>query len=106
MITFRHGVTNFKNMTLECCGISSPKASAAAAALMAAAIKAIELRHPSRYDKQQKDGYVRVRCEYNQHTAEIANTVICGFMWLSEQLPDSVQVERISERMMNNAKTP
>lgn len=106
MITFRHGVSNFKNMTLECCGASNPTASAAAAALMAAAIGAIELRNPSRYDKQVKDGYARVKCNYNVYTAEIAMTVICGFNFLAQQMPDSVQVERISERMMNDAKTP
>lgn len=98
MITFRHGVSNFENMVLECSGNASDKASSAASALMAAAIGAIKSRKTPRYVEQVEDGYVKIRCAYNQHTAEVANTVICGFDWLAEQVPDEVKVERISSK--------
>lgn len=98
MITFRHGVSNFENMMLECSGTASDKASAAASALMAAAIGAIKSRKTPRYNEQVKDNYIKICCAYNLNTAEIANTAICGFNWLADLLPDEVRVERISSK--------
>ena len=94
MITFRHGANDFRNLRLECEG----EASVSAAALMAAAERALRLRNTPRLNVEKRDGYTLIRCEYNQHTAEIAMMTICGFEWLAEQMPDEVKVERISSK--------
>jgi len=98
MITFRHGASEFKNLTLEYSGDSYYAVSVAAQAVFNAALKAIQLRNPPRLDIKHGVNYTRIKCEYNQHTAEVALTAICGFEWLAKQCPDEVKVERISNR--------
>lgn len=108
MIRFRHGVSNFENLALICEGHSGVKGEslpcAAASALMAAACEALRRRNPKRLEIETEDGVCRIRCAYDQHTAEIAMTVICGFEWLSEQAPEDVSCERISSREQRKKK--
>lgn len=101
MITFRHGVNQFTTLRMECEGTADGIAYAAAAALMNAAKEALKLRHPPRLEISASPESVRIRCEYNQQTAEIALVTICGFQWLAEQQPDAVKVERISSKYVN-----
>ena len=98
MITFRHGANDFKNLMLECSGEVPAELSASAAALMAAAEQALRLRNTPRLNIETRDKYMKIRCEYNQHTAEIAMMTICGFEWLAEQMPEEVKVERVHSR--------
>lgn len=94
MIVFKHGANDFKNLRLECEG----EAPVSASVLMSAAERALKLRNTPRLNVEKRDGYMLIRCEYNQHTAEIAMMTICGFEWLAEQAPDEVKVERISSK--------
>lgn len=100
MIVFRHQVTDWSNLFLECSGhageIGSSLPCAAASALMAAAVEAMQKRNPPRLRITTGDGYCRICCEYNTHTAEIAMVTICGFEWLRDQCPEDVDCERIS----------
>ena len=100
MIVFTHRVTDWKNLLLDCSGhsgeIGTSLPCAAASALMAAAVNAMEMRHPPRLEITCEEGHVRIRCEYNQHTAEIAMTTICGFEWLAQQAPGEVRCERMA----------
>ena len=98
MIVFRHGANDFKNLRMECSGTAASETNAAASALMKAAIEALRRRNPPRLDIQADVDRITVKCEYNQHTAEIAMVVICGFEWLAKQLPDEVKVERIHSK--------
>lgn len=98
MIVFRHGASEFKNLRLECDGTASDMASHAASVLMAAAIGAMQMRNPPRLDIQTSVNCIKIKCEYNIHTAEIAMTTISGFEWLAKQLPDEVKVERIHSK--------
>ena len=98
MIVFRHGASEFKNLRMECSGNASSETAAAAAVLIKAAIEALRRRNPPRLDRQADVDRITVKCEYNQHTAEIAMVIICGFEWLAEQCPDEVKVERISSK--------
>ena len=99
MITFRHQVTDFDNLLLECSGHAGERGTslpcAAASALMAAAVRAVKLRNPPRLTITTDDGLVRIRCKYTRETAEIAMTVICGFEWLAGQVPEDVKCERV-----------
>lgn len=105
MIVFRHSVNNFKNLELICEGhagkVGESLPCAAASALMAAAVEAMKKRNPPRLRIEIDDGYCRIACEYNIHTAEIAMVTICGFEWLAEQAPEDVKCERISAKKKN-----
>lgn len=101
MIVFRHGATNFSNLILECGGDAMRPISFTAWVLMETAKRAIKASNPKRLDIT--DG--KIRCEYNQQTAHIAHTIICGFECLAEKAPDAVKVERISSRKMKENET-
>lgn len=100
MIEFTHTVNNFSNLELLCEGHAGVKGTslscAAASALMAAASAAMEKRNPPRLLIETRDGYCRIICEYNTHTAEIAMVTICGFEWLAKQAPEEVTCRRKS----------
>ena len=98
MIVFKHGATNFENLLLRLDIIGNPSQTAlySAFSVWQAASKAISLSKPRRLTFG--DGEFLIRCEYNQHTADIAMTSICGFEWLAAQMPDEVKVERISSK--------
>lgn len=96
MITFRHGATNFSNLVFECSGEATKTISVVAGVLMETAKRAIKTSNPKRL---HIDGN-KIRCEYNQQTAYITHTIICGFECLAEISPDEVKVERISSRKM------
>lgn len=108
MIRFTHRVTNFQNLELMCDGHSGEKGSslpcAAASALIAAACEALRKRNPPRLRIETEDGSCHIWCEYNQHTAEIAMTVICGFEWLAAQAPEDVSCERMRSREQREKK--
>lgn len=99
MIVFRHKVTNFETLMMECSGHSGTVGEslecAAASALMAAAIRALSMRDPKRIQVETGDGLARVRCRYDQKTSEIMNMTVCGFEWLAEQAPGKVRCERL-----------
>ena len=94
MITFRHGATNFSNLVLECDGDAMKTISVTAGVLMETAKRAIKASNPKRLDIVGN----KIRCEYNQKTAHIAHTIICGFECLAEISPSDVKVERISSK--------
>lgn len=99
MIVFKHCVTDWSNLLLECSGHYGERGSslpcAAASALMASALRALQLRKAPRLEAETADGHVKIRCKYTRETAEIAMVTICGFQWLAEQAPDAVKCERI-----------
>lgn len=100
MITFKYQVTNFDNLMMECSGHSGEHGAslecAAASTLMAAALETLQARKPKRLRIDTGDGLVRIRCAYNQQTAEIANVIITGFRWLADAAePGTVTVERV-----------
>ena len=105
MIVFRHSVNNFKNLEMICEGhagkVGESLPCAAASALMAAAVESLKKRNPPRLRIETGDGYCRIFCEYNTHTAEIAMVTICGFEWLAEQAPEDVKCERVSAKKKN-----
>ena len=101
MIVFRHCVTGFGNITLECEGHSGEAGTslpcAAASALMAAAAEAMRRRNPPRLKITTGGGLVELHCKYDIYTAEIAMVTVCGFEWLAKQAPGEVVCERFKK---------
>ena len=104
MIVFRHGVSDFKNLRMECEGLATGTALASVSTLLNAVIDALKRRNPAKL-KIEENQDIHIRCEYNQHTAEIMMVAICGFEWLKKQFPDDIKVERLSSRKVAECET-
>ena len=105
MIVFRHGVSDFKNLLIDCEGFAPDQVSTGTATLMNALMSSLRKRNPPKLSIKAAVGCVYIRCEYNQYTAEQAMMAICGFEWMAEHYPDHVTVERLSSEKVKQCMT-
>lgn len=107
MIIFRHGVTEFGNITLECEGhagyakMGKDIVCAGASALCMAAEAALA-SYDRRATIETGDGYFMIRCKYTPETAAAARTVIVGMAAIAELYPAYLSCENL--RKNNQAK--
>lgn len=110
MIVFRHCVSNFGNILIECSGHvpygrrNGKTICAAAATLMASLVAALRkidkptlrLTVEERIDSDYPNGFISVRCRYTPETASMAQVTLAGFEWLENKAPQSVRIERVT----------
>lgn len=108
MIVFRHCVSNFGNILMECSGhVPNHKHDeklpcAAAATLMVSLVAALRkidkptlrLTVEERLDSDYPNGFISVRCKYTPETASMAQVTLAGFEWLENKAPLAVRIER------------
>ena len=117
MIVFRHCVSNFGNIVLECSGHvpygrrNGKTICAAATALMASLVAALRkidrptlrLTVEERIDSEYPNGFVSIRCKYAPETASMTQVTIAGFEWLAEKAPLAVRIERVTGKSFSES---
>lgn len=110
MIVFRHYVSNFGNIMMECSGHlpygrrNGKTFCAVATALMASLVAALRkidkptlrLAVEERIDSEYPSGYISVRCKYTPETASMTQVTLAGFEWLENKAPQAVRIERVT----------
>lgn len=115
MIVFRHCVSNFGNILMECSGHvpygrrNGKTICAAAATLMASLVAALRkidkptlrLTVEERLDSDYPNGCISVRCKYTPETASMAQVTLAGFEWLENKAPQAVRIERVTGKSLS-----
>ena len=110
MIVFRHCVTAFGNVVLECeghagyAGKGQDIVCAGVSALCMAAEAALE-SYDKRCVKNASDGYFCIRCKYTPETAAVARTVICGMECIAQLYPEHVSCQHITAESTHRKKS-